>query len=548
MAAKRLPRRNVRERRWVSLGIIGLALLVARPSEANTTVRYAFDDANRMVRVDVGTARAARYSYDASGRVIRTERDLDASNGVAQTLTTHHRYDVGDRLVAIAHVLASGERRLVVAGQAIHRLAGGLIYRLETFRSGTYDVDHGTFSAAPDVVRAYKYDGVARLTRETTTRAGETQHDVEYQFDVIGNRLQKTVSSPSGVETTNYTYDRADRLTLESVNLAGGGSRATTYAWDGNGNLASKTEPGKVTLYRFSPTNRLIDIRVGTTAAQAQSATPAVTYAYDAQGNRIRKLAGMATSYLIDPSYDHAQLAMETKGDEQVHYVRGLDLLWQTRFGGMTLQHTFPLQGHLGTSLGAVDSAGNVVESLDLDAYGNFESGANASQTHVYTGEYWDQDAQLLYLRARWYDPKIGRFISGDPFEQERRRQPDTHGHHTIPVYLCGAVVQPKYANITPGQHAMIHAQIAGIALTIKAAEEYAYKTLGRIRMWEVLKIAQTDQGRGAIAGALEGLYRAGWWGTGAPNTIGDAFTVSKPGYVSGTQTSLPWCSRSGSP
>jgi YD repeat-containing protein len=178
MAAKRLPRRNVRERRWVSLGIIGLALLVARPSEANTTVRYAFDDANRMVRVDVGTARAARYSYDASGRVIRTERDLDASNGVAQTLTTHHRYDVGDRLVAIAHVLASGERRLVVAGQAIHRLAGGLIYRLETFRSGTYDVDHGTFSAAPDVVRAYKYDGVARLTRETTTRAGETQHDV----------------------------------------------------------------------------------------------------------------------------------------------------------------------------------------------------------------------------------------------------------------------------------------------------------------------------------------------------------------------------------
>jgi RHS repeat-associated protein len=31
--------------------------------------------------------------------------------------------------------------------------------------------------------------------------------------------------------------------------------------------------------------------------------------------------------------------------------------------------------------------------------------------------EYWDQDAQLLYLRARWYDPRIGRFISGDPFE-----------------------------------------------------------------------------------------------------------------------------------
>jgi RHS repeat-associated protein len=31
--------------------------------------------------------------------------------------------------------------------------------------------------------------------------------------------------------------------------------------------------------------------------------------------------------------------------------------------------------------------------------------------------EYWDQDSQLLYLRARWYDPRIGRFISADPFE-----------------------------------------------------------------------------------------------------------------------------------
>jgi RHS repeat-associated protein len=35
--------------------------------------------------------------------------------------------------------------------------------------------------------------------------------------------------------------------------------------------------------------------------------------------------------------------------------------------------------------------------------------------------EYWDQDAQLLYLRARWYDPRTGRFISADPFEGKQR-------------------------------------------------------------------------------------------------------------------------------
>jgi RHS repeat-associated protein len=35
--------------------------------------------------------------------------------------------------------------------------------------------------------------------------------------------------------------------------------------------------------------------------------------------------------------------------------------------------------------------------------------------------EYWDQDAQLLYLRARWYDPRIGSFISADLFEGKQR-------------------------------------------------------------------------------------------------------------------------------
>jgi hypothetical protein len=132
-----------------------------------------------------------------------------------------------------------------------------------------------------------------------------------------------------------------------------------------------------------------------------------------------------------------------------------------------------------------------------------------------------------------------------DEIEEEKKDQ--TPGHHTIPVYLCGAMAQKQLPKIPYADHVLIHGQIAGIWLTLNAAQLTAYKTLGYQRKWEVLKLAQTDDGRGAIAGALSQLYQTQWWGIGIP-TIGTAFTAEAPGYIAGTNTSLPSCTRYGSP
>ena len=122
------------------------------------------------------------------------------------------------------------------------------------------------------------------------------------------------------------------------------------------------------------------------------------------------------------------------------------------------------------------------------------------------------------------------------------------HGHHTIPVYLCGGINQIPLADLTVAQHVAVHAEIGSIWLVVTAAEEYAYKILGRHRLPEVLKIAQTEPGRASIANALNAVYQAGWWGMGAPNSIGTAFTANKGDYVSGINTSLPWCCRNNAP
>jgi RHS repeat-associated protein len=63
------------------------------------------------------------------------------------------------------------------------------------------------------------------------------------------------------------------------------------------------------------------------------------------------------------------------------------------------------------------DQAGNIVNRY---AYGPWGEATRISeqlpQPFRYAGYYYDQDAELYWLRARWYDPGTGRFLSRDPY------------------------------------------------------------------------------------------------------------------------------------
>jgi len=68
-------------------------------------------------------------------------------------------------------------------------------------------------------------------------------------------------------------------------------------------------------------------------------------------------------------------------------------------------------QGH------AVDESAQVVAYNEFDPYGNpVEHG---SEPYGYTGEWWGSYIELLHLRARWYSPGTGTFLSVDPVESE---------------------------------------------------------------------------------------------------------------------------------
>jgi len=77
-------------------------------------------------------------------------------------------------------------------------------------------------------------------------------------------------------------------------------------------------------------------------------------------------------------------------------------------------------EGKVGSITRTVDMNGSVRNEYDYGTFGTRShvktAGTGSNQNFGYTGEMLDAESGLLYLRARYYDPSIGRFISADTY------------------------------------------------------------------------------------------------------------------------------------
>lgn len=61
---------------------------------------------------------------------------------------------------------------------------------------------------------------------------------------------------------------------------------------------------------------------------------------------------------------------------------------------------------------------GNAIQRYEYDSFGNIKHTPHPrwiTQSYTYTGREMDYETGLYYYRARYYDPKVGRFITKDP-------------------------------------------------------------------------------------------------------------------------------------
>ncbi|MGA8673335.1 MAG: RHS repeat-associated core domain-containing protein, partial [Terracidiphilus sp.] len=73
-------------------------------------------------------------------------------------------------------------------------------------------------------------------------------------------------------------------------------------------------------------------------------------------------------------------------------------------------------------------TASGATVSYEYDAFGNGVSTSGSTpNNYLYRGEQYDPDLGLYYLRARYYNPLTGRFMSRDPNEGNLHRPATLH-------------------------------------------------------------------------------------------------------------------------
>ena len=186
-----------------------------------------------------------------------------------------------------------------------------------------------------------------------------------------------------------------------------------TYTWDNNSNLLSDG----TNAYTYDHANRLISVVGSATTSsfgyRCNGLSSDPWGIIGCQSDRVSQTVdGMTESYTLDLNNWLTQVL----ADGTNTYLYGTGRIAQYDVGGA--------EYFLGDALGSVrqltDTAGDVTLAKSYQPFGNvMQSAGTGSSSYGFTNEWIDGNG-LIYLRARYYEPGIGRFISKDEFPGDK--------------------------------------------------------------------------------------------------------------------------------
>ncbi|WP_432663363.1 S8 family serine peptidase [Wukongibacter baidiensis] len=433
----------------------------------SVTTNYTYDKTSKIKTMEDSTG-ITNYTYYENGRLKRQtepdgkyiEYDYDKSGNMTQTTdyfgkVTTYGYDNRNRL-----------KTVTVDGETT-------TYFYHPDGSRNIILYPGGFGTL------YEYDGMNNLTKLTNVLPGNViSSEFSYTYDGVGNQLTKvdangttsynydkldrleTVSEPDGNQVTytfddngniktkdlvhpaNYTYtfkqggaiqemngitshtisydnDASNKLTSVTETIDNTGAVSSQYVgtasitvdldYDENGNLITTTKGGsadtEISSYKYNQLNQMIEY--------TSPGSVITSYSYDGNGLRKTKTSGSITTGFY---YSGGNVINETEnGVFKARNIRGINIIAREDNQGTKAYYLY--NGH-GDTVNLVTNTGEILNTYDYDVYGKakVEEGST-DNPYRYAGEYYDEESELYYLRARYYDPNIARFISEDSYK-----------------------------------------------------------------------------------------------------------------------------------
>ncbi|MCF6325333.1 MAG: FG-GAP-like repeat-containing protein [Gammaproteobacteria bacterium] len=388
-------------------------------------------------------------SYDTFGRVntITYPHTPDPPGGTQRFAVKHH-YDANGYLLEVRNATTNSPYWKAALVNANGQVTG--------------------FSLGSGAITVKNYDdATGRLQQISTT--GNLQH-LRYQYDRLGN-LTFRYDDNQGL-SERLTYDGLNRLATQTTSL-GSVSSLRGYGYDALGNIISKSDfhsdyrygengagPHAVTsvrnlgpalpmaTYRYDANGAMVsgDGRelsyksFGKVRSIAKGADLYSTFAYNADQMRIVQTSNRGLTVYLDPSKVNGNKLYEkeikngiTTHINYIHAAGGVVGEYRVKEDGTTLvvsdETHYLHKDHLGSIDVITDESGNVLERMSFNPFGSrrvvntwrdpIGTVINGQLSNRgFTGHEHMDDLGIIHMNGRLYDPKLGRFLSADPYIQ----------------------------------------------------------------------------------------------------------------------------------
>ena len=340
-----------------------------------------YDSLGRVKKIIYPDSAEVDYTYDGNGNIkdiisgTQTYLTYNSYNAFAQPLSVTN----GNGVTTQYQYYAQNNRLFSITTNSPTQ--GGLM-------NFTYSYDSaGNITSIDDLMdnnkdRTYTYDDLDRLIGANSLSYGG---NLIYQYDKTGNM---TYNCKYGY----YFYDDLNHIHAVTKIKKADGTLIDSYSYDANGNMTGGA--GRALTYNYD--------NMPTSIGYNNNATINV---YDANGIRVKKVTPTSTTVYIGQTYECAN------GVCMKYIMSGTQIIAQISGSDTNYYHT----DHLGSSSIITDNTGNKVEDIYYYPYGEIKTNTgSANVRYKYTGKEFDAEDGLYYYGARYYDPRLARFISAD--------------------------------------------------------------------------------------------------------------------------------------